>query len=272
MCQTETYFLSRAQKREEGADSSAVDSTTYIVWLLETRNRSRYTTTGRITLLSFHPQISEPSVVEESFRGQYEGLRLQLHLHASLLHEAWHRPVAAGVLRPGRHLLQPHHALCQPRILALSGKVLEIPQRARQAPLHGALPGQLGLGAVRGSDGLRLLAVLRGPGRAAGQPPLLRQHPAIQVVPRNARGVRPALASAQKRHAAHESGTLPTSGRTQLELTVTVVSWSSAGFAGNRQRHFFRQEEWVRVFPLRSLGTASVSTHTHSCCPQAANP
>lgn len=140
-----------------------------------------YPRTFRKTHTLYHSvtQISEPSVVEKSICGQYEGLRLQLHLHASILHEAWHRPVTAGLLRPSRHILQPHHALCQSRIPAHSGKILEIPQRARQTSLHRTVPGQLGLGAVRRSDRLRLLAVFRRPGRAAGQPPLLRQHLAL---------------------------------------------------------------------------------------------
>lgn len=135
--------------------------------------------TGILCLYCLVSQIPEPLVVEKGFRGQHEGLRLQLRLHASILHEAWHRPIIAGLLRPGRHLLQPHHALCQSRIPAHGGKILEGAQRARQAPVHRPLPGQPGPGAVRGGDGLRLLAVLCGPGRPARQPPLLRQHPAL---------------------------------------------------------------------------------------------
>jgi len=184
-------------------------------------------------------QISEPPVVAEGVRGQYEGLRLQLHLHAGLLREDRHRPVSAGVLRAGGHVFQPHHALRQPRVPAHGGEVLESPQRARQTPVHGALPGQLGLGAVRGSDGLRLLAVSRGPGRAAGQPPLLRQHPALHVVPRHARGVRPALAAAQKRHVAHETGTLPPTGRRRLELPGN--EWSQSGPVGVERAETFEQ-------------------------------
>lgn len=38
----------------------------------------------------FLSQISEPAVVQESFCEQYEGIWLQLHLHAGILHEAWH--------------------------------------------------------------------------------------------------------------------------------------------------------------------------------------
>lgn len=170
-----SFPLQSVQKRKW--EQTTINQSPHHEWLK--RVNLNYTTTFRITFTLYRSQISEPSVVEKSVCGQYEGLRLQLHLHASVLHEAWHWPVTAGVLRPGGHLLQPHHALCQPRIPAHGGKILESAQRACQTPLHGALPGQLGLGAVRGSDRLRLLAVFRRPGRAAGQPPLLRQHPAL---------------------------------------------------------------------------------------------
>lgn len=124
-------------------------------------------------------KIPEPSVVEERFCGQHEGLWFQLHLHASILHEAWYWPITPGILCPGRHLFQPHYALCQPWIPSHGGKILESPQRACQTPLHRAPPGQLGLRVVRGGDSLRLLAVFHWPGWATSQPPLLWQYPSL---------------------------------------------------------------------------------------------
>lgn len=171
----ETHFPSSVAEKEGRADGQSTSH-----YVMTQKGKSEMLPHNIYNNFSlYRSQISEPSVVEKSVCGQYEGLRLQLHLHASVLHEAWHRPVAAGVLRPGGHLLQPHHALCQPRILAHGRKILESPQCACQTSLHGALLGQLGLGAVWGSDCLRLLAIFCWPRRAAGQPPLLRQHPAL---------------------------------------------------------------------------------------------